>query len=449
MKLSFTQLVPRIKLFIRQLQILAWLEIFEKWFGFFVKLLWIGAFMAFGIYLYKEYHKDVFYLKDFKVPTAWADQGYTGEVVKEAILDEIDKIKEEAFRVYWGKSTIVRSTRNKDNDNTQILSDINVEGFNLKVITKTMLSLLGKKEKSIGGYVTLNDSSQTMSLQITNQITKKLNIGRQKPIKNLIRDAALHIMRIRQPSLLLLHYQAQNDTVSVKEAYNYLVKYRDVTRDYDFYNASYRMALFVRDFDKADAWADSLLQKFPDDITGYLGKANISIIKVNYGNLDSLEKIKYNRIYVENLKKAIVHDTKDGEKTTLEDVYLQLSGYYFSQKNEKLGIEYAEKSNAIEPLNAASYNFLGYVYIRQKNYAKAEQYITNATKEDPDNANYWDSLGELYALQGKDSLSVVYLKKALKAPVKVPTVSVNAYQKDPRWQRLQKRQDFQNLLVKQ
>ena len=217
-----------------------------------------------------------------------------------------------------------------------------------------MLSLLGKKDKNIGGYVTLNDSSQTMSLQITNQITKKLNIGRQKPIKNLIRDAALHIMRIRQPALLLVYYQAQNDTVAVKEAYNYLVKYRDVTRDYDFYNASYRISLFVRDFDKADAWADSLLQKFPDDIAGYLSKASTSIIKINYGNLDSLEKVKYNRIYVENLEKAIVHDTRDGEKATLEDVYLRLSGYYFSQKNEKLGIEYAEKSNAIEPLNAAS-----------------------------------------------------------------------------------------------
>jgi tetratricopeptide (TPR) repeat protein len=444
MKTSITQLLA----FIKHLRVLAWLEMFEKWFVFFVKLLWISAFIAFGIYLYKEYQKDVFYLKDFKVPAAWAEQGYTGEVVKEAILDEMDKIKEEAFIAYWGKSSIVRSTRSKENDNTQILSDINVEGFNLKAIVKTILSLLGKKEKSIGGYVTLNGDSQTLSLQITNQITQKFSIGRQQPIKNLIRDATLHIMRIKQPSLLFVYYQIKNDTVAVKEAYNYLVKYREVTRDYDFYNTSYRMALFVRDLDKAEAWADSLLQKFPDDISGYVNKAATTYAKINYNNLDSLEQIKYNRIYVENLEKAIVHDTKDGEKATLEDVYLRLSGYYFSQKNDKLGIEYAEKSNAVEPLNAASYNFLGYVYIRQKNYAKAEQYIISATKEDPDNGNFWDSLAEVYALQGKDSLAVVYLKKALKAPVKVPTVSVKAYQKDPRWQGLQKRKDFQALLRK-
>jgi tetratricopeptide (TPR) repeat protein len=444
MKNTIAQLLS----FIKQLRVLAWLELFEKWFGFFVKSIWISAFVAFGIYLFNEYHKNVFYLKDFKVPSAWAEQGYTGEVVKESILDEIDKIKEESYERYWGRNTIVRSTRNKDNDNTQILSDINVEGFNLKVIIKTMLSLLGKKDKNIGGYVTITDSSQTLSLQITNQLTKKFSIGRHKPIKNLIHDATLHIMRIKQPSLLLIYYQAKNDTVAVNEAYNYLVKYREVTRDYDFYNASYRMSIFVRDFDKADAWADSLLQKFPDDISGYLSKAGIGFYKVNYSNIDSLEKIKYNRIYVENLEKATSNRTNDGEKASLEDVYLRLSGYYFSQKNEKLGKEYTEKSNAIEPLNAASYNFLGYVYIRQKNYTKAEPYIINATNEDPENANYWDSLGELYALQGKDSLSVVNLKKALKAPVRIITVSIEAYKKDPRWQKLRKRKDFQALLRK-
>jgi hypothetical protein len=444
MKTTITQLLS----FIKQLQVLAWLELFEKWFGFFVKLIWISAFVAFGIYLYKEYHKDVFYLKDFKVPIAWVEQGYTGEVVKESILDEIDKIKEESYERYWGRNTIVKSTRNKDNDNTQILSDINVEGFNLKVIIKTMLSLLGKKDKNIGGYVTLTDSSQTMSLQITNQLTKKFSIGRQKPIKNLIRDATLHIMRIKQPSLLLIYYQAQNDTVAVKEAYNYLVKYREVTRDYDFYNASYRMSVFVKDFDKAEAWADSLLQKFPNDIAGYTTKASIYYYRANYNNPDSLKRIKYNRIYVENLEKATLNRTNDGEKASLEDVYLRLAGYYFSQKNQKLGAEYAEKSNAIEPFNAASYNFLGYMYIHQKNYTEAEPYIINATKEDSENANYWDSLGELYALQGKDSLSVVNLKKALKAPVKIITVSVEAYKKDPRWQKLQKRKDFQALLRK-
>jgi tetratricopeptide (TPR) repeat protein len=444
MKNTIAQLLS----FIKQLRVLAWLEMFEKWFGFFVKLIWIGAFVAFGIYLYKEYHKNVFYLKDFKVPTAWAEQGYTGEVVKEAILDEIDKIKQESANYAGYKDKSVKSTRNKDNDNTQILSEINVEGFNLKVIVKAILAVLGKKDKSIGGYVTVSDSVQMMAVQITGQMSKQFSVGRRQPIKNLIRDATLHIMRVKQPLVLFIYYDAKKDTVAMQEAYDYLAKHREVTKDYDFYYASSGMSILVNDFDKADAWADSLVQKFPNEMASYLSKANVCIHRAFAKDADSTEKTKYEELYAEYMKKAVLHNTVEGENVPLASTYLQLSGYYFRKKNEKLAMEYAEKSHAIEPLNAAMSNYLGYVYIKQKNYTKAEIYIKNATKAEPNNGNYWDSLAEVYALQGKDSLSVVYLRKALKSPYKVPTVSVEAYKKDPRWQKLQKRRDFQALLRK-
>lgn len=443
MKTTITQILS----FIKQLRVLVWLETFEKWFGFFVKLIWIGAFVAFGTYLYKEYHKDVFYLKDFKVPTTWVDQGYTGEVVKEAILDEIDKIKQEAAD-FWDKNKKIKSTRSKDNDNTQILSEINVEGFNLKVIVKTILSVLGKKDKSIGGYVTLSDSSQVMSVQITDQVTKRFSIGSKTPVKMLIRDATLHIMRIKQPLVLLAYYQVRRDTVALHEAYKYLEKNRDITRDVDFYYASYTMSGFLRDFDKADTWADSLLQRFPNAMVGYLCKSNIYAYK-EYIETDSLEKIKHGQLRVEYLKKAIVNNnTYDGEKIPPADTYIQLADYYFRHKDEKLGVEYLEKSSAIETLPAYTNNYLGYIYMRQKNYLKSEKAIKSATSDEPDNGNYWDSLAELYAIQGKDSLSVVYLKKALKSPIKSETVSIKNYKIDPRWQRLQKRKDFQALLQK-
>jgi tetratricopeptide (TPR) repeat protein len=443
MKTTITQILA----FVKQLRVLAWLETFEKWFGFFVKLIWIGAFLAFSIYLYNEYHKNIFYLKDFKVPNEWADQGYTGDVVKESILDEIDKIKQETAD-YWDKNKSIKSTRSKDKDNTQILSDINVEGFNLKAIVKTILSVLGKKDKSIGGYVTLNDSLQVMSIQITDQVTKRFNIDRKKPVKMLIRDATLHIMRIKQPLVLLTYYQVRNDTLAMKEAYTYLVKNRDITRDFDFYYASFVTSGFERDFDKAEAWADSLIEKFPNAIAGYKNKAYIYSFR-KYLETDSLKKEKYGQLQVAYLKKAVMHNnTYDGEKIPLNDLYIELADYYFRNKNDTLGIEYLEKSSKIEALPSYTSNYLGYIYIKQKKYAKAEIAIKSATKDSPDNGNYWDSMGELYALQGKDSIAVMYLNKALKAPIKSATVSIEAYKKDSRWQRLQKRNDFQLLLRK-
>ncbi len=424
---------------------LIWLEKFEKLFGFFVKLLWIAAFFAFSIYIYREYHKNTFYLRDFKVPLAWVQQGYTGEVVKEAILDEIDKIRQITL-ADWKKNRTTKSTRTKDNDDTQILNEISVEGFNVKSIVKTILSVLGKKDKSIGGYVTMNDSTQSISVQITDQMTKQFIISKKKSIDNLIHDATLHIMRIKQPIILLSYYQVKGDSLGAKEAYYYLVKHRDITKDFDFYTASSYMSLYEKNFDKADAWADSLLQKFPEEMGSYKSKANVCIYKSYYGNSDSLEKIKYNNLYAEYLKKAIIHNNHDGEKVPLGNIYIELADHYFRNKEDKLGIEYLEKSNEIEPLPSYTYNYLGYRYLKQKNYAKAELAVKNAIMIEPDNGNYWDSLGELYVIQGKDSLSVSCLKRALKSGTKVKEVSIEAYKKDPRWRRLQNRKDFQYLL---
>jgi tetratricopeptide (TPR) repeat protein len=440
MKTTITQILT----FIKQLRVLVWLEIFEKWFGFFLKLLWISAFIAFGIYLNKEYKKNTYYLKDFKVPNSWVEQGYTGDVVKEAILDEIDIIKEEDSKPF-GRNKNIQLIRNKDNDNTQILSEINVEGFNLKVIVKTILSILGKKDKNIGGYVTVSDSTQTIAIQITDQITKQFSIGRKASVKNLVHNATLHIMRIKQPLTLLNYYGNRNDIVAVLDVFKYLQSHRNVINDDDFYIASSGIALFTKDFDKADAWADSLLQRFPNEMTAYTIKANSYLYRAKYSNIDTLEKIKYGQLSADYLKKAIIHNTINGEKVPLTRLYFQLSGYYFDLNNEKLGMEYLNK---IETFDAETYNYLGYVYIKQKNYSKAELAFKSATNDAPENGNYWDSLGELYALQGKDSLSVVYLRKALKSPVKVEGVSIEAYKKDPRWQRLQKRKDFQLLLHK-
>ena len=86
------------------------------------------------------------------------------------------------------------------------------------------------------------------------------------------------------------------------------------------------------------------------------------------------------------------------------------------------------------------------MYIQQKKYLQAERAIRKAISIESDNGNYWDSLAELNVLQGKYSVAILNLKKALNSRKKVKEVSVEAYKKDPRWQRLQKRKDFLILL---
>ena len=131
---------------------------------------------------------------------AWIEQGYSGEVVKQAILDEIDNIMN-------GVYASDKSMSGSNEDNTELLNELTVEGFNLRAVTKSILALLGKKDKSIGGYVTLSDSTQTVAIQVTNEITQPLSIKRNEPAQYLIHKAAMEIMKVRSPKALIYYYR--------------------------------------------------------------------------------------------------------------------------------------------------------------------------------------------------------------------------------------------------
>ena len=193
--------------FLKQLHQLASLELFDRWFGFGAKLFWISLVVVFSIYLRREYKKDIYYIQNFKVPPTWADQGYSGEVVKQAIVDDIDNIRN---TVYSDEKSITDANE----DGTEFLTDISIEGFNLRAVTKSILSILGKKNKNIGGYVTLNDSTQRIAVQVTDQITQPLSIKKGESAQNLIRKATVrnYESEVAGNSHILL---------SIKERYGY------------------------------------------------------------------------------------------------------------------------------------------------------------------------------------------------------------------------------------
>ncbi len=431
----------RIKAFLKQLQQLAWLELFEKWFGLGVKLLWITLFVAFAIYLRKEYKKDIYYIQDFKVPPACVEQGYSGEVVKQAIIDDIGKIINSAY-------SSEKSMTPVNEDGIELLSDFSIEGFNLKAVTRSIMAIFGKKNKHIGGYVTLNDSTQTAAIQVTDQITQPISIRRNEPAQNLIRKATLEIMKVRSPGGLIAHYMTKNDTVMVKSVYNYLSRHRELTKDFYFYELSISMALYERRTKEAFAWADSLELKFPNDKWTFYERAKIYALLAYYTKSDTATTNKNKRLYVENLLKAKEPGrTTENYRDIDDQIDIALAGFYYNEKDYKSFIPILERMRSKQALNAAQYNGLAYAYFYQKDYGEAEIAVQRAVLLAGDVGDYWDSLAEIYSVQGKDSLAVANLAIALKSPQKSAAVSVQAYQTDARWDRLRKRSDFQALLT--
>ena len=429
----------RVRSFLKRLQQLARFELFEKWFGFGVKLLWVSLFIAFCIYLRKEYKKNIYYIQDFRVPPAWVEQGYSGEVVKQAIIDEINNT---ITSVYGRDQTIVGNNE----DNTEILNELSVEGFNLRAVTKAVLALLGKEDKTIGGYITLSDSTQNVAIQVTDQITQPLFINRKEPTQNLIHKAAMEIMKVRSPKALIYYYMVKKDTVMVGRVYNYLKRNRELMNDYYFYMTSVAVALNSLNYEEAFAWSDSSAKRFPNDKLLYYTRAEIYMYLAAYAKADSATTRKYKRLFVENMRKV----SEPGIPAQADNIdytaTYYLAGFYAREGDfNSLALLMKRNRTKYRP-NAPIYNALAYSYMARKEYKKAEEALHSATAQAGDVGDYWDSLAELYSLQGRDSLAVIYLAKALKSPQKSETVSAKVYQTDARWQRLRKRPDFQQLL---
>ncbi|QDK80766.1 hypothetical protein EXU85_20005 [Spirosoma sp. KCTC 42546] len=429
----------RVGAFLKRLQQLAWFELFEKWFGVGVKLLWITLFIAFSVYLKREYRRNIFYVQDFKVPPAWIEQGYSGEVVKQAILDEIDNIMN-------GVYASGNSMSGSNEDNTELLNELTVEGFNLRAVTKSILALLGKKDKSIGGYVTLSDSTQTVAIQVTNEITQQLSIKRNEPAQYLIHKAAMEIMKVRSPKALIYYYMVKKDTDMVNKVYSYLKKRRGLMDDYYFYMTSAAVALNSLDYEEAMAWSDSAAKKFPNDKLTYYIQAEIYMTRIYNAKADSATTRTYKRLFVENMRKVSEPGLSDQTDNLAQTANQYLLGFYARENDLKSFSGLVERTHMEQTLNAPLNNALAYAYMSQKKYKKAEEALHKAVSQAGHVGDYWDSLAELYSIQGKDSLAVVSLLKALKSPQKSEAVSAKAYQTDTRWQRLRKRPDFQQVV---
>lgn len=233
----------------------------------------------------------------------------------------------------------------------------------------------------------------------------------------------------------------------VKNVYKYLTKHRELTKDYFFYTISIAVSLFEKEYDKAFAWSDSALAKFPNDKLTFYDKAKIYGVLAYYTKTDSATTNKNKRLYLENLRKAIEPGrTAETENNIDNIVNISLGFFYYTEKDYKSFIDIVETTNIRYSLDASQNNVLAYAYIYRKDYKKAEASIRKALFLDDSVGDYWDSLAELYSLQKKDSLAVVNLAIALKCPRKSPAVSVEAYQKDARWQRLRSREDFKKLM---
>jgi tetratricopeptide (TPR) repeat protein len=186
--------------------------------------------------------------------------------------------------------------------------------------------------------------------------------------------------------------------------------------------------------DEAVKQASALISNKPDaDRDVYLALAQIASRLKRWkeaedaiAKADALATKRDDKIYVEFVWGSILERQKKYEKS--EEMFkkvlamdpnnamtLNYLGYMMADRGERLpdALAYIQQAVQLDPQNGAYLDSLGWAYFKQGNYGKAEEYLLKAVARIGDDATIQEHLGDLYQKTGRLRLAAMHWEKAL------------------------------------
>jgi tetratricopeptide (TPR) repeat protein len=423
----------------------------------FLVIVWI--LMAFR----RVYNDNAYTFAPFSVPPSLTDKGYSGDVVVAKIASEIqdilarryyDEQNPEAYRQITAQQDFSFSAENK-------IGFIDIQSlFSLGKI------LLGKKDKIIKGYITLDSNVISLAIQVPDIQAHKINLNRKMPIDSVIHQAAIYLIRQTTPQYLVYYYlnkHAFDETEKLLQEIDFKLSstnqtHKSPTYDYDriqWYMSWTNLLLAKKEYAKALQKAEELKTAYPNDLASYSQIVNIlnaEVIELENQRTDTVRYLSLARQAME-LAQAIAQ--KDLNSVFLDKKmakgWLYANWAYMQQKCDIDSPEVLPKYlKAIEllPHSATPYNMLSYYYMDKYNYNEAEKCIQKALLADPRDGNSWDTYAEIMAIKNDTTRFLQYIEKALQNSNPTQGITAEYYSEDARWINFRKMADFQNLLKK-
>ncbi len=359
--------------------------------------------IAGGVAIYKLAAKTSFVVKDISVPSALQEQGVTGNVIAQQILDQITEI-----------DTVAGSKKQKaeisgfDFQSTMPSINLPVGGFNITGIVSELRQLLGYTETIITGEVFAEGASKSdkdspvkygLRLRIAGQGPIYKSDHPEADIQHLISVAAEKIMYKFDPINLGYYYFRRKDYEKADETADAALA-GDAAENYPW---AYTMrGLIARDQGKFAEAAENFHQVIELDPRFGMGYVNLSGMLRLDGKLDEAETAA---------RKAVEL------MPTQQDGYSALAVVLMDRGDREQALTEMKKSVAVNPKDAQSHLALGRLQHQLEQYEEAIASFKTSAKLAPSAAPLISAASASLELKRQED-AYAYLRKATSAEPK-------------------------------
>jgi tetratricopeptide (TPR) repeat protein len=408
----------------------------------------------------QAYQNDAYTLSAFNVPPSLEARGYSGTVVVDKIVAEMQAI---LSKRYFDEQNPEAYRRINTQPTLQFNTESRAGYFDLRALFQMGKLFLGKKDKTIRGHITLDTNVIRLSLLLPDEAAFPLSINSRASLDSLFHQVAVHLIRQTTPQYLVYYYldkQEYDAAEKLLEEIDFRLNNEHQKPTYSndriqWYLAWTNFLLAKKDYPNALQKIDELQKLFPKDLAGYAQKVNILFSQVVELENQKVDKNTVKSIANEASKLAQFIENQNFSSQFLDKKmamgWLYSNWAYMLQKIETDSatvLTKYRKSIELLPQAAASYNNLSYFYMDNKNYSEAEIYLKKALFADPKDGNTWDTYAELMLVKGDTLRFYNCIEQALKNHNPTEGVSSENYKKDARWQRFWGDKRFLDLLKK-
>ncbi|VEN73256.1 conserved hypothetical protein [Candidatus Desulfarcum epimagneticum] len=338
----------------------------------------------------KEVVDDKVVFVPFKVPPALEEQGYVGEIFVSQIANHIDLIRRDVERN--DKENFITIAAFDDSQDIEIPG----AGISLKDITGFLRGFFGTSVRNISGSVVLQEDKLQLTVNMSGRAPYVFE-GSLADLSEMIRKAAVHILKNMDPFTLGKYYNIKKDEASmlalakhIRDHYadeSELVTAHLIEGLYYYNRGRYEDALYE--------WESATIND-PENLKAllYQGWA-----------LDELGRFDE---AVALYRKIVEIDPKNPGAYNNWAIVL----YKMSKSDE--AIKKFQKLVEVSPDYAKGYNNWGYLLFEYHEYEKGIEMIKKAIRLDPKNPDFYESLAEGYLKVGKNREAIAQIKQALR-----------------------------------